>query len=331
MQRVWGGVTLALALSLAGFIISQIKLAQLIELWRQAKAIWLVGYVLALYASVWVIGRRYWTLMGRTVPFHSFLEFVVLQVVIGNVLLAPAGTAAFVAGLRGRHDVAVRRSLAALVLARAGDLLAATAFLAAGSAVLWPEIELLHTPVGLLIGLGGCLVLLFAALIAFRDRFVDAVARVLDRVGLRKVGIVGRLLAGLEAAAELDEGQWRGAVVSTSGYSLLALAFTSLSFYCVVSLLSTPLGVWQCVFIMSLLQMVLVVPIHVLGGLGVSDITVLYLLRAFRPDHAAPAALVVSMKLVFYATNVCMLGYVPLGRLWARLRMGAPPARARGP
>jgi hypothetical protein len=330
-QRIWSAATLVLALALAGFVISQTRLAELADLWRMAQATWLVGYLLALYADVWTIGRRYWWLAGRTISFHRFLELVVLQVAVGNMVVAPAGAAALVAGLRGRHGIPVRDTFAALVLAKTSDLLAAVLLLAMGSIAVWPEIRPLHATVGVILGLGSCAVLLVAAVFVFRSRCVRAVAVTLERVRLGKGAVFSRMLGALEALALQDAAWWRGVVARTLGYSLLALAFTSFSFYCSARLMSVPITIWHSLFAASLLQLILVVPIHVLGGLGVGDITVLYILRVFRPEHTALAAVVVGMKAVFYAANLAMLGYVPLSRLWSRVRAAPPMSQSRDP
>jgi uncharacterized membrane protein YbhN (UPF0104 family) len=59
-------------------------------------------------------------------------------------------------------------------------------------------------------------------------------------------------------------------------------------------------------------QLLSLVPVHVMGGIGTFDVTLLYLFELLGVPLAAASVFLVSYRLVFYALNGLMLGCLPL-------------------
>ena len=56
----------------------------------------------------------------------------------------------------------------------------------------------------------------------------------------------------------------------------------------------------------------MVVPVQVFGGLGVTDITTMYLLGLFGINQPQLAATIIGLRIIFYAANLLLLLYLPL-------------------
>jgi uncharacterized membrane protein YbhN (UPF0104 family) len=317
-SRIWNISKTTLALCLAGFIISQVSLGDLDALWRHISVPWLLGVFFAFGAVVWVTARRYWVLLGQRLAFRELLALVVLQTVTGNLIATSAGAASYVVGLRAEHQVRVSHSLASLLLARLGDLICLIIFLSVSSAVLWPGIGTLHWVIVSILALLVGLLLLIVLTMVFRQRLTTVIDRFLHALHLDRLAYLQRASQALAALAEQDLGRLRGLFLPILAYSFLILILMCFFFYASIQLFAVPVNIWTCVFVVSLTQLMTLVPVQVFGGLGVTDVTTMYLLGILGVSHPELAPLVIGMRLVFYAANLLLLLYLPLDLLLGR-------------
>src|SRR5688500_17964946 len=162
---------IALAVSLIGIILAQTSIADLMVILRKISLPWLLGGILAFYATIWTMARRYWLLVDRSIPFSEFLSLVIVQTVVGSLVATSAGALSYIALLRSKHQIAVHHGLASLVISRLGDVLALLIALLCSSWAVWPQIVVLHWLVGVL-ATGLISILLVAILIiVLRQRF----------------------------------------------------------------------------------------------------------------------------------------------------------------
>jgi uncharacterized membrane protein YbhN (UPF0104 family) len=61
-----------------------------------------------------------------------------------------------------------------------------------------------------------------------------------------------------------------------------------------------------------LAQITVIIPIQVFGGLGIYDITNLYLYSLFGFEQAQMAAVIIGIRLIFYLINALVFLYVPI-------------------
>ena len=100
--------------------------------------------------------------------------------------------------------------------------------------------------------------------------------------------------------------------------SLIYMTATMLSGYTIVGIFNLPVGVWESIYVMALIQLISFVPIQVLGGLGVSEITIVYLYGVFGIAQAEMSAIALGLRAIFYLMNAVILLYLPLDSLFQK-------------
>jgi len=72
-----------------------------------------------------------------------------------------------------------------------------------------------------------------------------------------------------------------------------------------------------------MLQLLSILPVQVLGGLGVTEAASLYLFGLFGFPEAGLAAVLIGNRLLFYLENLAVLIYLPVNSLFSSRRAEA--------
>ena len=96
-------------------------------------------------------------------------------------------------------------------------------------------------------------------------------------------------------------------------YMLATMAYG----YTRVQTFQIPIAFWGIIFIASMMQFVSVIPFQVFGGLGVTEVSLVYLYSLFGLVDEIPAILV-GLRVLFYIFNLILLAYVPLDSFLSR-------------
>lgn len=309
---LWTLAKVALAAALLGIVLAQVRLEDLTALLGNIALPWVPATIGTYWGVVVLTAWRYWALVDRKLPLSQAVGLTVVQTVVGNFIASSAGAVSYVALLRGRHQVQLRQGIASLVLARFGDLLALTLALAAASLVLWPAIAPLRWVVAALLGALVCLVVALGLVFVFRQPLVAAWGRVLAWLRLDRLGLVRRIMAQLsELAAQSPDHMGRAA----RPFLALSVALMVCNFafsYSTLRLFGIPLGGWAILFSMAIIQLLAVIPVQVFGGLGVYEVTALYLYGLLGVPAPVAVPLVVSSRLYLWLLNLLLLLYLPL-------------------
>ncbi len=309
---VWTLLKIALAIILTVYVLSQTSLSDVVALSRRVSWAWLLASFVAFGATTWFSTRRYWILIGRQVVFPQLLSLVILQNAISNFVASGAGAVSYVAMLRSEHRVRVSQGITSLLLAKVGDLLAVGLALALSSGVVRGRIAALWGLVIVLVALIAGGLLTFVLVILLRQKFVAAVRWLLHRLSLTRLPFCDRALNLLSALAEQDARGLYPLLAPVMGYSCLMLILTFVGAYWLVQAFAVPIDVAPIVFMVSLTQLMAIIPIQVFGGLGVYDVTVMYLYGLFGISQSDIAPFIVEARIIFYAYNLLLLLYVPL-------------------
>jgi uncharacterized membrane protein YbhN (UPF0104 family) len=310
--RLWSVLKIGLAVALASFVFRQASVRELVALWQRISLPWLLAAILTFWAIVWLNARRYWLLLDGKATFRQLLSLVVLQTALGNLIATSAGAVSYLGVLRGKYEVQLSQGISSLLLARFGDMLALMLALALSSAFVWFQVSSLHVLVALLLLAMLGVAVVFVLVLVLRQRIVGLVERLVELLRLNRVGFVERVVNGLSGLAEQDTDYLRRLIGPLLVYSLLSLTFTFALAYAIVHLFAIPLGLWQVVFMVALMQFMTLIPIQVFGGLGVSDITSLYLYGLFGISQASVTPAIIGSRILFYLMNLVLLLYFPL-------------------
>jgi uncharacterized membrane protein YbhN (UPF0104 family) len=322
-SQLWTALKIGLALALASFVLSQISMSELAALWGRISIPWLLVALAAFWIAIWLNARRYWLLLNGRATFRQILALVVLQTAVGNLLATSAGAVSYIGVLRNKHGVQLSDGISSLLLSRFGDMIALMLALAVSSVFVWLQVSSLHVVVLLLLGAMLFFTLVFALVLVLRQRIVGLIETLLAVFRLDRIRPISRVVGGLRGLALQDASYLRRLMVPLLGYSLISQVSSLLLAYSTIQLFAVPLGIWQIAFVVSLMQFMTLIPIQIFGGLGISDVTSLYLYGLFGIGQGIMAPAIVSVRIVFYLMNLLLLLYFPL-------ESRVIPARMRG-
>jgi uncharacterized membrane protein YbhN (UPF0104 family) len=309
-DRIWQILKITISLALISVVISQVSLKSLLLLWQRIAFPSFLLSILAFYVAVWSMARRYWILIGKRIPFHELFKIVLYQNIVGNLVTTAAGAAWYVGILSNEHKVEVAQCFLSLFLARFGDLLTLLVTLSFATLVVWQQIPTLHVVVTVVIFFLMAVVLLCLLILVLRRQLVEIASRILDKCHLHKKAVVRRIFAALTAFPNQKIDQSRLSIGPLTGYSVLTLGMMMLFAYSSLQIFGVRIGIWTVIFVVSLTQVLTLVPVQVLGGLGLYDVTYLYLYGLFGVDSSEFATVVLGLRLCFYLTNLALLPVV---------------------
>jgi uncharacterized protein (TIRG00374 family) len=310
---IWQILKLATALGLIAAVVSEVNFESMVVLWQHISLPWFLLSILAFYTVLWSMARRYWVVIGTRITFHELLHIVLYQNIMGNLIATAAGAAWYVGILRNKHNIQVTNSLLSLLVARFGDLLTLLVSLSLATVVLWQQIPTLHVVVMIVIFLLTIVVLLSLLMLVVRRQLVKIGGRILDKFHLCKKAIIHRIFAALTAFSNQEIDQSRLSIGPMIGYSVLTLGTMLLFAYSSLQIFGVRIDIWPVIFVVSLTQIMTLVPIQVFGGLGLYDFTYLYLYGLFGMDRSEFAPVIVALRLCFYLTNLALLILVRSG------------------
>lgn len=317
-SRLWDICKIMLAILLIVFVFSKTSLDELYQLFRQISWIWMLGFLIAFYMSTVLMAHRYWLLIGKKTTFMQALNLVIIQAVVGNMIATSAGMASYVMILRSRYRVQIAQSLASLIVARISDLFVLLLMLVISSRLVWPQITSLRWLVLILV-IGILFIMLtFFSVFIFRRRVVGIIDWILEVSRFSRFKPIKKVSNLLSNLAEQDTASMKTMVVPILCSSLLIFMCMVISSYCNVQVFAIPIGIQQIMFMVIITQLLGIIPIQVFGGLGVLDVTAMYIYGMFGIGQATIAPVIVGSRIIFYAVNLILLLYISLDTLFNR-------------
>jgi uncharacterized membrane protein YbhN (UPF0104 family) len=312
------------ALVLIGVVLSRTNFQQILGLKDSLHWAWLLVSFL-LYCLMTVIkGGQYWVLLRRKIAYRQTLKIVVIQNALTNLVANTAGLVSYLTLFRVEQNVKLTRSGITFLITKAGDLLSMGVFLFISAWLVWERVDGLHNLV---------IVLLTGILVAFaflgmvvlmRRQFLSQVEKLLRALGLLRINLIQNGLNSLETLAEQEHAVVLQMLLRGIVLSMIYMSFTMVYVYGRIQIFHIPLDFWAIIFIASLMQMVSIVPFQVFGGLGVTELTLIYLFEIFGVAGMDISAIVVGLRVLFYLFNLGVLLYLPVDIIIERLRPSKP-------
>ena len=319
---LWRIMKVATAFVLIAAVISEVNVESMALLWQRMSVPWFVLSILMFYAALWSMARRYWIVIGTRIGFNDLLQIVLYQNIMGNLITTAAGAAWYVGILRNKHNIQVTNGLLSLLLARFGDLLIFLTSLSFATLVVWQQIATLHGVVTVVIFLLIAAALTSLLILVLRRQLVAIGGRILDQCDLHQKVFVRRIFAIFTEISNQKIDEFKLSIGAFAGYSVLILGTMLLFAYSSLQVFGVRIDIWPVIFVVSLTQIMALVPIQIVGGLGLYDFTYLYLYGLFGFDGPEFAAVVLGLRCCFYLTNVVLLTLIVLPRAFmTRLRL----------
>ncbi|HVN16441.1 MAG TPA: lysylphosphatidylglycerol synthase transmembrane domain-containing protein [Anaerolineales bacterium] len=313
---LWNILKIILAVLLVWFVLSKTDLTQLFALRERISFSWLVVGILLYFLLTLLKASQYYFLIGRRVDYPQVLNIVVVQNAISNFIATGAGIASYLTLFRVEQGVKFSRAAIAFLLTKVGDLISIWLFMFVASLLVWPQVNVLHSLIILLLAVIGAAILLFFVAVFLRQKFVALLSWFVERLKLSRLGLVNKLMDLLIGLAEQEHGFVFRMVGIGVLFSLIYMAVTMAWIYASLQTFSFAIGMLPVIFVNIFLQLISYLPIQVFGGLGVNETSSLYLYGIFNFPQTELAAVLIATRLLFYLTNLAVLLYLPLHALF---------------
>ena len=315
---MWDAAKIFLAFFLLYIAISKTDYSQVQSLVENVELAWTATLFFLFCVLVFLKAYQYQVLIGSKVSYTHILRIVILQNAISNFIANSAGIASYMTMLKAEQKIKLSRSGITFLVTKFGDLLAISLYLGLSTILVWEQIGSLQwltifLVVGILLGLATLMIT-----ILWRERFVALVARVLTWLRLDHFSLVKRGLGMLRSLADEEQSSIFAMLRTGVVLSLVYMTATMVFVYTRIQIFDVQLGLWPVIYIASLMQMVSFVPIQVFGGLGVSEVTSVYLFSVFGLDQGEMAAIMLGLRALSYLMNASILLYLPFDALIRR-------------
>ena len=309
-----------LALVLIGLVFSRTNLRQIAALGNSLSWSWVAASFLLFLLMTALKGVQYWALLGHEVPYPQTVKIVVIQNALTNLVATTAGIASYLTLFRMEQNVKLSRSGIVFIITKAGDLFSMCFFLFLSAWLVWDRVGALQRLVVLLLA-GIFLALgIFWTVVFLRQKFVLQIRKVLHWLHLDRITVIERGLNTLQSLAEQDHKTVIRTLFLGLTLSLCYMTTTMAYAYCRIQAFHIPIDFWAIIFITSLMQMVSLIPVQAFGGLGVTELTSLYLYQLFGIVQVDIPAILIGLRVLFYLFNLALMIYLPMDTFITRLR-----------
>jgi uncharacterized membrane protein YbhN (UPF0104 family) len=318
-KKKWINVLkIALALTLVAALLLNTSVLQISDVFREISPTWLI-----LSTLLWIVmnmtkGWQYYLLAQDKLPFISVMNVIFLQNVVTGLLAAGAGLVSSFAVFAVEHGLKPSRVLGMFLLVKLGDLIMIWLFLLVTGWLLWDTILVLRpililTMLGLTAGIG-----MFFAAVLLRQRFLAALGSLLARLRLNRFSLVTRIISGLEVLASSDDKFLAQAMRRALIGAFVFFLVNVLLLYALARAFAFDIGMTPLVFVHGAQQLVAYVPIHVLGGLGVTDTSAVYLFSLFGHATSQLIAMMLGWRIFGYLINGLLVVYLLAVGAWPK-------------
>lgn len=313
-RKIWNALKIMIALFLIGLVISRTDLASFQRTWQMLSRSWLLLSILCFVLMTIIKAWQYRSLIDPQLSFWKVLNIIILQNAISNFISNTAGVASYMSMFRAEHGVKISRSTAAFIIVKVGDLFAILCMLVASLVFVWSQVASLHGLLILLsIGIFTSL-LAFIATVVFRKWFISLLGSFLTWSHLLKFGFVQRTMDMLKNLSGQDQFFILNLLLRGVVFSGLYFSFSMGWFYTVIRAFNIPIDFSAMLFISAMLQIISLIPIQVFGGLGVNEISSMYLYGLFGVPQAEISAALLGIRIYTTLLNASTLLYVPFGK-----------------
>ncbi|MBI5839959.1 MAG: flippase-like domain-containing protein [Chloroflexi bacterium] len=318
---VWNILKILVAAALVWVLLSKTDLDQFLALRGRILLPYLVATLILYICLTLLKAFKYHLLIQQRTEYLRVLNIVVMQNALSNFFSNSAGAASYLALLKIEEKVKMGRSGLVFMITKIGDLFAVWIVMIFCSLLLWDRIVALQKIVlllGLVVGIG--FVVFFVAMF-WRRWFINILSRLLTRLRLTRFSFVEQIIQALDAFAEMEQNAVFSTVFIAFGLSFLYYLLTLAWMVVSMRVFSLQVETLVIVFVSGILQLYSLVPITVFGGLGVTEVTSLYLYSLFGVDHGDLSVVLVGWRVLYYLTNLVVLIYMPVYAVFIERRL----------
>lgn len=305
--RVYDIFKISIALLLLILVLSQIRFADLFIVWQRISVSWLGLVFLSFLLNVWLIARRYWLLIDKEVAFQDVLTLVIMQIAVGNLIATSAGLASYIAILRAKFHIKVSYGFMSVFISKFLDLVVMFTFF-------FISVFFVHEYIAEFIGMIRVLqavifiFIVFVLLVfTFRRRPITELAKLIEQFKLGDSSFASKVMTNIQLFADVEFKTITKNLSALTFYSILIFLVSFIFYYSSMRLFSINLNISALVFIQCVLMITVLIPIQVLGGLGLQEFTSIYLFELFNIPPSIITPVVIGNRIIFIIANLILL------------------------
>jgi uncharacterized protein (TIRG00374 family) len=307
ISRAWNVFKVFLALSLFAIVLSKTSWDEIINLWDVTSRAWLIVAILLFYFQIYILTIRYKYILSNKIAFRDLLNVVALLAVITNMISPSVAAASFITILRKKFKINISSSIGSMVLARFSDWIIILLALIVSSLVLHEHLKGIEFLIGALsVGLA-ILIIIFLFLFIYRIKFIHHLGSLFNFLKLDHLSLVQNSLKRLNVLAEnkIENSSlyFRNVILST----LIIFFISYLFLFSSYRALSLPVGFWLVLFMLSIYYLLNTIPIQVFGGIGIVELSGVYLFGLFGYNENEIAAVMIGLRILIILANVVLV------------------------
>jgi len=313
-KKIWNVTKIILAILLLGYVISLTDVQQLKQTWQMLLPGWLLISIGCFFLMIVIKALQYRALINPQLSLWNVLNIIVMQNAISNFISNTAGVVSYFSMFREEHGVKISRSAEAFIIVKVGDLAAILVLLVTSLLFVWDRVIPLHAlllvvSIGIFLGLG-----IFLGVVIFRQWFVAFLQKILTRLKLLKYSLIQNAFTALESVSTQDQARIVRMLITSAFYSSVYFVCTLSWSFSVVHTFRLPIDFSAIQFVSAMRQIISFIPIQVFGGLGVTEISAMYLYGLFGIPVPMLSAALLGMRIYNIVLNGLTLLYMPFGR-----------------
>jgi uncharacterized membrane protein YbhN (UPF0104 family) len=316
ISLAWNAIKILFSITLVGYFLSWVKLSDVLSVWERIQVPYLCATV-ALYVILTLFKTyKYQVLLQQKTNYLRMLNIVIVQNSLSNFLTNSAGIASYLTLLRFEENVKVRQSGLVFIIIKIGDLFSVWLASIIFSWLVWDRISVLRNVILVsLIAIGLGFVIFFLALF-WRRGFLSLANRILTAFHLTRYTFFQNIANALNAFSEMHQDLVFGIVLKAFGLSVLYYLVTLLWMLVSMRAFQLPADSLSILFVSGILQLFSMIPVTVFGGIGITEVTSLYLYSLFGVAQGDLSIVLVGWRIFYYFTNLLLVLYLPIYALF---------------
>jgi uncharacterized membrane protein YbhN (UPF0104 family) len=316
ISLAWNAIKIIFSVILVGYFLSWVKLSDVLSVWERIQFPYICATVVLYVILTLFKTYKYQVLLQQKTNYLRMLNIVIVQNSLSNFLTNSAGIASYLTLLRFEENVKVRQSGLVFIIIKIGDLFSVWLASIICSWLVWERISPLRNAILVsLIAIGLGFVIFFLALF-WRRGFLSLANRIMIALHLTRYTFFQNIVNALTAFSEMHQDLVFGIVRKAFGLSILYYLVTLLWMLVSMRAFQLPADNLSILFVSGILQLFSMIPVAVFGGIGITEVTSLYLYSLFGVPQGDLSIVLVGWRIFYYFTNLLLVLYLPIYALF---------------
>jgi uncharacterized membrane protein YbhN (UPF0104 family) len=312
LSFAWNAVKILFSVALVWYFLSWVNLDDLFSVWERIRFPYLLATVLLYMTLTLFKAYKYQVLIQQKTNYLRVLNIVIVQNSLSNFLTNSAGVASYLTLFRFEENVKIRQSGLVFVITKIGDLFSVWVVSIVCSWLVWERILVLRTAILISLSVIGVGFIGFFLAVFWRRGFISLINRILVGMNLTRFSAFRNAEKALVSFSEMEQELVFRIILKAFTLSFLYYLVTLMWMLVSMRAFQLPADSLSILFVSGILQIFSMIPVSVFGGVGITEVTSLYLYSIFGIAQADLSVVLVGWRIFYYLTNLLIVLYLPV-------------------